>query len=133
MKTAYLTNCWAFESKDMAIVCGNTLHILTIEVPEETKLITGHFAIDEYDKGYCILVPVLDNDSLDWTDLVDYAPLIEFHFDEQHDEDEGTIRTLDCFETKKLNYKVENLSFELQNKIRERIIQIMDSYEIVND
>lgn len=125
---AYLVQGWLFASQDLAIICGNTTNPLEIEVPDNAELITGQIEIDEDDKGYCVLVPVLDNDYLDWTDLVDYTPLIQFWYDETH-EDEYTIRTLDCFETKNLNFKVEHLSTELQYKIQERITQIFDSYE----
>lgn len=128
---AYLVQGWLFASQDLAIVCGNTAYPMEIEVPENAELITGHIEIDEDDKNFCVLVPVLDN-GMDWTSLVDYTPLVEFWYDETHDEEDGTTRILDCFETKKLNFNMEHLSTELQYKIQSRITEIMDNYEIID-
>lgn len=126
---AYTTQGWLFANKDLAVICGNTSSPIEVEVPDNTELITGRIEIDEDDKNYCVLVPVLDNDKLDWTDLVDYTPLVEFWYDETRDDEDGTTRILDCFETKWLNFKMEHLSTEMQYKIQSKITQIMDSYE----
>lgn len=124
MKKVYIASHWIFATKDLAIVCGNFLNPIEVEVPEEAKVITGTIYADAWGSSEFILNADLDGD-LDMTILCDYAPIIEVNthtgYDEDNDGNEYQVTHLESFETKGLNYKIENLSAELQNKIQQEI------------
>lgn len=124
MKKVYIAHHWVFASKDLAIVCGNILNPIEVEVLEETKVITGTIFVDPWEEKDFILQVALDGD-LDCTDLVDYCPVIEIStetaYEEDNDGNEYPFTYLEMFETKGLNYKVEHLSKDLQTKIHQEI------------
>lgn len=124
MKKVYIAGHWIFATKDLAIVCGNVLSPIEAEVPEEAKVITGTIFVDPWEEKDFILQVDLDG-NLDCTDLVDYCPIIEINkevaYEEDNDGNEYPFTYLESFETKGLNYKIENLSTELQTKIQQEI------------
>lgn len=124
MKKVYISGHWIFATKDLAIVCGNILNPIEVEVPEEAKVITGTIYVDAWGSDGFIINADLDG-GIDPTDLCDYEPIIDVNtqtgYDEDNDGNEYPFNYLESFETKGLNYKVEHLSKDLQTKIHQEI------------
>ena len=129
-KKAYTTCGWIFESKDLAIICGNTSAPIEINIPGYAQTIGGKISIDGYSHKKAIMVIELD-DNFDHTDCVDYMPIIEFEFNSSTDEDsferKVKINELESHEMIKCNFKIEDLSKELKTKIIEDLNTILDS------